>query len=551
MTKRHMMNIINKYIILIFCLVIFQLLSGKVYNFDKEIALDFDSLPEDSLKIEKIRQSLFEDGYLDLKYEQNNDTVFFQVGTKSTIDSLHFVGHLHFSEKQLRSFKSTIDDKYTSFSKKNIDELIEQFLDFYEERGFPLCKINVGRIEKSGRGKVFLTLNIESEDHVKLSFLKFRGNVSSYESVLLRESRVVVPGAFNTEIFEDGEKYLYKSEMFERRPIGFLVKDTEGGYGLVYEVEEAKYNSIDGIVGYSTKKEEDGGGFKGKIDLGFENIFGTFRKGRISWFKKNSDEESISLFYQEPWLYLFPLKTALKFEQNFVRDEYLERKYGVEFDYNLNLNFNLLSGYSRESIFPDSLLLDDGYRDTEKIKYSGGFRYATFFNRFKIEEGVALEVSAATIKKKIKDFKDFDDSDINASLVVVKHITGHLFLRESLDYGQVFSDSLEFYDKLKIGGINSVRGYDEDQFSTDVRFVINNELHFKIDDQTRIFGFYDAGVWSEADQTKDIDQLNFISAIGAGISYRHNLGEMEVNYAYPFEEGFESGKIHVRYINKF
>ena len=541
----------NRYFILIIILISLKLLICKVYIMDKNIGIDDSVIVEDSLKVKKIRQYIFDDGYLDVYCNEYQDTVRFQFGNKYRLNSIIFKGKPHFSKKQLDNFFSKQNYQNITFTKKNITKIIEAYLDFYEKRGFPLCKIEIDKVEKRSDKTILLTLKIESDEYVKINFLNFRGNKSSTRDVLIRESRIVLPNKFNTEIVNNAEKYLYKSEMFNNIPSSYLVKNIKNKYGIVFEVEETKYNSIDGIVGYSNKTDENGGGFKGKLDLGFENIFGTFRKFRISWFKKSDAEESISLFYQEPWLYTLPLQTALKFEQNYIGDEYLERKYGIEFDYNLSLNFNLLSGYSTENIFPDSLLKKEGYGDTKKEKYSAGFRYSSIYNRFKIEEGLLLEITASTILKSIEGDDDYNDSDVFAKFIFIKNITGNIYFKERIEYGQVFSDSLEFYDKLKIGGINSVRGYAEDQFFTDIKTFAASELHFKIDDKTGLFGFYDIGIWSEENQTDKIDQLNYISGIGVGINYQHNLGEMEVNYAYPLEEGFENGKIHVRYINKF
>jgi len=519
-------------------------------------------------------------------YEQVNNLL---------LDSIKISGsNKYFSDKRIKydllnSIHKKLRLNQTITSERSIKRVIDDILEYYTQRGFPFCEIkavNVLKIEEN-QNKILLELEANSKDYVSIRFVNFVGNKSCKLDVLLRESRFEnLPFKFNPNRIDDARKYLYKTNSFSSIPGYFIVSDMnkKNGYGILISIEEDKYNSIDAILGYSTEnKNSNDSEFLGKIDLSFNNLFGTFRKARLGWYRGTQNEEKIELFYEEPWLFTIPLKTGLIFNQDYYDLQYLERKVGLNLDYNLNLNFNLISNFKLINIYPDSALINEDptiIGNELKQSYSGGFVYTSSFynkNHLNNEDGISVKIEGGSIKNilKLKSINDkvYYDTDIKLNINFVynlfktdkqnsigvnrssqNYFENTIFFKNQISYEHIFTenDSMSIYDKFKMGGINSVRGYKEDQFNTISKIFIKNELVFKVDTATKLFMLYDIGFWSEKNRITDyIKDYNLISGLGIGINYIHRLGEMEVSYAYPIEEDFTNGKIHVRYINKF
>ena len=512
------------------------------------------------------------------------------------IDSLIIAGSdKYFSDKRISLdlvavIQIKIRSNKTLLQKKNITLIIDNILDYYSINGFPFCQASVKSIDRIDPDKVLLEIEVNSNEYVTISSINFTGNKNCSYNTLLRESRLSTPAfKFNPEKLNNAKKYLWKTLAFSSIPEYFIIQDqksnsTNKSFGVLFSVEEEKYNSIDAIFGYSNEKSnnndtENKSNFLGKIDLSLNNLFGTFRKTKLSWYRGISNEESIELYYEEPWLMNIPLKTGIGFNQDFYDSLYLERSYKLSFDYNLNLNFNLISDFKLTNIYLDSLLIlnspDNNSDDIRKESYYGGFLYtSSFFNKNQLNNnnnGFSLEIIAGTIKKTLFNSelehnkeKISYDANIKFDFISIYRIFANeknknsignrFFIKNRLNFEHIFTenDSLPIYDKLKLGGINTIRGYKEDQFNTTSNLIINNDLVFKIDDSTKLFLLYDIAIWGDNILIEDLfKEYNYISGAGIGISYFHRLGEMEVSYALPIEEGFESGKIHVRYINKF
>jgi hemolysin activation/secretion protein len=123
-----------------------------------------------------------------------------------------------------------------------------------------------------------------------------------------------------------------------------------------------------------------------------------------------------------------------------------------------------------------------------------------------------------------------------------------------------FSGAGEFYyapeiyqnELFRFGGLNSLRGFNEEELFASTRVVGTLEYRFLLDRNSNVFVFYDQAFYENnaAIYSKD-NPLGF----GAGLSFGTNLGIFSISYALGKQQGnpilMRNGKIHFGYIAYF
>lgn len=110
-------------------------------------------------------------------------------------------------------------------------------------------------------------------------------------------------------------------------------------------------------------------------------------------------------------------------------------------------------------------------------------------------------------------------------------------------------------DRFSLGGLNSLRGYREEEFSGDRVFWSNFEYRFLLSSELRAFLFYDLGYFSLKEENPLTHTLDRISGrrvgFGLGLKLDTKLGIYEVDYALGEKDSFSEGKVHFGISNRF
>jgi len=470
------------------------------------------------------------------------------------LDSLIILGDTYYPQHTIRNELNLSLYQHNVFNPRDAELIISSLIDYYLDQGFPFCSASADTIIlDDSLHSVSFTIKLETGEMSTISFIDYTGLKTNKPAVLNRQGRLSVPFVFDQRVLSAAEQYLYASELFTEYPRWKIVQKSDNNLGIRFEMSEDKYNSVDAVLGYSqdAQKNSDNGGLRGKVELAFRNLFGSLRQLKINWQRRSDLEETIYLYYKEPWLLNIPLSVNLSFTQNFQDKSYLERYYTCGADYQLNYYLNLLTDYTYGEIMPDSLLISKGENRVEKQIFGGGIHYQKF-NRQK--EFFRSDMRLATVFKKSAD-KEESENGYQAlwSNEWKKKISGPFFLKQRLQAEYVVSDSLAQYDLIKFGGLNSLRGYFEEQYATDLLFLSRNDLIWQTTDNTELFLFSDCAYYRYFDNQiiHSKSDYRLLGGSGGGIRFENNLGTFEISYGIALKEGFETAKLHFLYKNEF
>jgi hemolysin activation/secretion protein len=119
--------------------------------------------------------------------------------------------------------------------------------------------------------------------------------------------------------------------------------------------------------------------------------------------------------------------------------------------------------------------------------------------------------------------------------------------------GLVFNNNLYSNDLLRIGGLATLRGFDEESIYSNLYGIGTMELRFLFDERSYLNIFCDAGYYQTKTRSGFSD--SYVVGFGAGITFDTKIGIFTFNYALGTQENspidFRRSKIHFGYVNYF
>ena len=101
----------------------------------------------------------------------------------------------------------------------------------------------------------------------------------------------------------------------------------------------------------------------------------------------------------------------------------------------------------------------------------------------------------------------------------------HIYLRN--DSSVLISDNILTNELFRIGGINSIRGFNEESIFASLYSIVNIEYRYAVNSSSYLFSISDLGYFE--------DQLNNTSqqlySLGLGYAFSTNFGLLNLSYA--------------------
>jgi outer membrane protein insertion porin family len=466
-----------------------------------------------------------------------------------------------------------------TYSDDLLEKSIDQILALYEESGFPYCEVSPSDFKITDQGKLSFWLKVDEGPRVKINKIEFEGLKNTKEKVLRRElgpppfdffaqSKInkIADRLKRLSYIRDVEELSLKAE---NDPIRGLSLETAV---LKIKLAEKRNNSFSGILGYvpsartfrtSSSSGNKNGYLTGKIDLAFDNILGTGRRLDLNWYKKDPYSSSLSIFYREPWILGLPPTLELGLNQTDYDSTYLQVSMtaGLLFNPLEKVTWEaeagwekVMPGQAERAYLPPSRkykagvsltinLLDHptnpqkGLLHQAQVTYGRKRNYAT--SDFTPEKKVVYATKFSL------DLSHFLPTLHNQTFMTGIHIKGMTTDEEIVPFSEQF----------KLGGINSIRGYREEEFyGTKVAWT-NLEYRFLSSSDSRFFVFADYGYFFREARSTEDNLLRKISGkksgYGFGIRIDSRAGLLGIDYGIGEKDKLSEGKIHLGIVNRF
>lgn len=459
--------------------------------------------------------------------------------------------------------------KNSIFIKNGIERIIEDLIDYNEDKGLPFLKVEILNVHFfndtiSNSEKVNVNIRISPGALSVIDTIEIKGNTKTKDYVILRELRIKNGELYSQSRLEDIPKKLNRLRFFEpvRNPEFYFNSKNEGV--LIINIKEKQTNNFDGIIGYIPGTGDNEKGYiTGLINISLRNIFGTGRAAAIRWQQIDRFSQELEIKYLEPWIMNLPFNINGGMFQRKQDTTYVQRKFdgSIEFLATDEISASILFG--TEQIIPtESEIPRFTVYNSSSLTTGVSLKIDSRDDPYAPSEGILFNNIYSFIRKKINGPAQFITSALETNLTLQRfevdfNIFYEMFFRQIVALGvhgkELQANSFEVSDLFRLGGTNTLRGYRENQFLGSRILWTNLEYRLLLTPRSYAFLFFDTGYYlRKEDEVRQIDRTSaFKYGYGLGISIETGLGLLGVSFALGEGDAFSDGKIHFGIINEF
>ena len=557
------MNNYNKIVFLIILIVVSNNITAKTYkaenkldNIDNNKFIIINSINDDvnNLELSKKIDSIRNQGYFKLeivekiKIDSLNYKVKIDLNQKFENIYLYDQGSMiNFKEKKIKFIDNK---KYYQIKINQIEGFLTKSSENIANKGYPFNKVQLIDIKSYDQVNLYATINIKLNQKRKTDKITIKGYENFPKAFLKHYLKYSTKDDFNLEaIKKKGE---------EIQKLGFVrqVKDPEVLFKkdstITYlYLEKIKNNSFDGFIGFATNEESRKLDINGYMDIRLNNTLNYGEQININYKSTNDSDRFLKTNIIAPYIFNTPIGLELNLELTKKDSTYTKDKQSVGISYLINnkhnVSFHISTINSTSSLETANDLVKDYKSNFKKIKYD--FKKVNFNNNLiPIKLLTSLEFSSG----KRKD----NSGTNNQNIYLARAFNNFNVTKNSIIYINVESfwlNSGNYYlnEMLLFGGINSIRGFEENSIPTNKMFLINSEFRFKLNNDIYINSILDSAYYENTIENNS----NNIYGVGFGLNINTNSGVFRINYANGIRKGqdidLKLSKIHVSFSNIF
>jgi hypothetical protein len=516
-------------------------------------------------------QYYFAQGYVYAAIIQVNDSATIKTASIQ-LQEKYYWNSLQLS-KQAVQFLTSFEPQIQALAAQAIDPLkiellFDKILTYTENNGYPLASLQFDSIKINDQ-RIDATINL------------ITGNLIKIDSVTVSDPTVISPvflaayiGLKNGSFYNQRKINLISERInqldFLTLKYNPIIVQGEDKIKLVISPERRNQNQADGLIGLIPSANGKAN-FIGQFHLNLKNVF---KRGELIDFNfkgQPNNTRDLNLKFNYDYLLGSFISTELLFSirrqdtsfvtvtQNYAFPYYFSAKNYLKFFYS-NQQTSLISTKSFTNI--NTLPI---FADVNNQQYGIGFKYLHYINEFYPKKGYHITASIAfgnrtiirnsQVQQNLYDSINLQSIQFNANLAAALYLP--LAKRSVLYWGTQFqhiaATNLFQNELIRYGGLQSLRGFNEESLFAATFALFNFEYRFLLDSKTFMHLFFDQAIAKNpmATQTKITQPFGF----GLGLNIASKTGVFSVTYALGKTNSapinYSNGKIHFGIINYF
>lgn len=506
-----------------------------------------------------IENKSFEFGYINVsvtKIKENGDSIWFiYYGGK-----VYYWDVLSMSELAANANPFSNQKKMLlKFSPENIRNINEKVLTYFENNGYPFAGVYYDSISINGN-MVSARLNVDPGEKIIIDTLIVGGNVNISQNYIQR-----VINIYPLEFYNEKELSLIPVRINNLDFIRLKKQPEISFYNNKAAVKIAliprKSNTFDAIFGFASNQLTNKIELSGNVNLRLINSLGSGEEFKFNWQRPIAGNQSLEISYLQPYLW----KSALGIQNEFSlfrRDSsFINVKNKISINYHISndiyfsflgqffnsqitlIQKNTISNSAKSHDFGIGLFVD---KRVNKLNPSAGYKV-----KFDLMAGkrTVYKISADNRNQKV----GFNKAEFEFSSEFYKQIFKNNVILFEVNSSSIISKELNFNELYRLGGLKTLRGFDEQSIFSSTFLISNFEYRFLLGENSNLSVFYNLGLVD--DNTGDKLNFSAYSGFGLGTLLESPVGILSLYLAIGKSPNnsilFRNAKIHFGYLIKF
>ncbi len=542
-----------------------QNLSLKVYGETKVETRVIDSLnylnrhndyASVLLEVDSIQNTLFKMGYIANKrigINKKNDSIYTaQFHLKKKYNTIYiYYNNLAVDPSFLKLISQDVFDNYFILPFTAVERSLVFINQKASEQGNPFSTLKLANI-RTDKTNLKADLIIDSKEQKRtIDHIVIKGYEKFPKSYLKHYLKIKPQQTFNLNRIKQKTDLLNDLKFANqiKAPEVLFSKDSTTLY--IY-AEKTKSNSFDGFLGFGTNEDTNKLEFDGYLNLNLTNNLNFGESFSLLYKSDENDQKTFRTDVTLPYLFKSPIGVDLRL-QIFKKDStFTTVNQSAKMHYQINSKHKVFVGVTATT--SNNLLSSNNFQniaDYDSNYYTLAYQFLKRQNTnllFPIKSDLYLETGfghreATNTKEKQSQYT------IDAFTIFNLNDKNSFYFR--VNGSNLMSDTYFENELFRFGGINSIRGFEENSLLASLFGVLNTEYRYQINHAIFIHSITDLAYF-ENQMTNDKEKL---FGYGFGFGILTKAGLFKFNYANgktensPFK--FSNSKIHLSLIADF
>jgi len=457
------------------------------------------------------------------------------------------------------------------FRFQEVARIEERSLQWCENNGYPFASIRLDSVVFENNTTIAAQLHLEKNRFTKIDSIEVKGNLKVSQAFLFSYIGIA-PGDQYDESKVQNISARLRELSFAKEVKPFTVLFTEKYTKITLYLDKKKAGQFDGIVGILPDNTTGKVLFTGDVRLRLQNSLQRGELIELNWRKLQTQTQDLKAHLAYPYLFKTPagVDYAIKLYRRDTSFLHVQQQFGLGYTfygntgiraYVKNVSSTLLSTTGMEN-----LTTLPATADISSTSYGLGLHVEHLDYRFNPRKGYATDFSWDIGNRNIKQNAGLNPliyeglklrtAQYSSSFTLEKFwpLGKRATLRTAGQGAWIFNSGILFHNELfRIGGLNSLRGFDEESIFASSYGIGTLEYRYLLEENSWFFLFTDFAWYENA--SKDNWDTDTPYGFGTGVTFETKAGIFALTYAlgsrYQQPIQFKSGKIHVGFIGLF
>lgn len=420
------------------------------------------------------------------------------------------------------------------------------------DNGHPFSKLYLSQIKIKNNAHLTADLVVESETQKRLlNKIVIKGYEKFPKSYLKHYLKIKPNQIFNLNDIKRKTSQLNDLKFANEIKVPEVLFSKDSTTLYMY-IEKSQSNGFDGFLGFGTNEDSNQLEFDGYINLSLVNNLNYGETFRLQYKSDENDQKTFNADLSLPYLFSSPIGLDLQLNI-FKRDSsFTTVNQSAKIHYQMNSKHKISTGIL--SVESNNLLSENTSQtiaDYKSIYYTLAYQYTKPQNYnllFPISTFFSLDTSLGK-RKALNTSENQSQWLLNAFKIIELNLKNSIFIRAN--GGSIASKTYFENELLRFGGINSIRGFEENSILASLYGVINTEYRFQLSNTIYIHTITDIASF----ENKITNTKEKLFGYGFGFGILTKSGLLKFNYANGKNENMSfklsNSKIHISLVANF
>ncbi len=479
--------------------------------------------------LDSVKNKLEQKGFLNFSLDSivKKDSIYhakFNLGTLNKTIRIYYSNE-DIRKEQLFKVISSVKDNYFDISTESIPNTLNAIVGIFETQGNSFTQVSLKNILVK-KELIEGYLNIVKSDIRKIDNIVINGYEDFPKTYLRYFLRIKKNTLFNKTKLDNVSELLntllFVTEI--KPPEVLFTKDSTIVY--LYLKKKAS-NKFDGLLGFTSKENGSGISFNGYLDFTLHNIFNGGESFSLYWKNNSNERQVFNISTTLPYIFNSRFSPEVAFNIFKQDSTFINTKTKFLLPYAINERNAI--GISLHTETSSNLLTNSitgNIDDFSTLFYGLNYSYqiSNQSRLFPIKFNIYSELLTGrrkTDKITIKQSKIYFKSTYLWSL----NLKNHIFLQN--ETSTLLSDNILTNELFRIGGVNSIRGFNEESIFASTYSYFTIEYRFNTNNSSYLYSITDIGYVDN----ETINQSSQIYSLGLGYAFTTKLGLLNFSYA--------------------